>query len=72
MKVYTYSEARKHLSELLNLSLKEEVLIKRKDGNVFSIQPKIKMKKSPFDINGVKTKATLSNILDAVSESREH
>ena len=70
MKVYTYSEARKHLSELLNLSLKEEVIIKRKDGNVFSIKPKKKKNKSPFDIKGVKTKATLSNILDAVSESR--
>ncbi len=71
MKVYTYSEARQNLSEVLNISLKEEVMIKRKDGNVFSIIPKIKNKKSPFDIKGVKTKATTADILNAVRESRE-
>jgi hypothetical protein len=71
MKVYTYSEARKNLSELLNLSLKEEVIIKRKDGNVFSIKPKVIDKKSPFDIKSIKTKATMSDIMDAIRESRE-
>ncbi len=71
MRVYTYSEARQNLSEVLNISLKEEVVIKRKDGNVFSIIPKIKTKKSPFDIKGVKTKATTADILNAVRESRE-
>ena len=71
MKVYTYSEARQNLSEVLNISLKEEVIIKRKDGNVFSIIPKLKTKKSPFDIKGVKTKATTANIMSAIRESRE-
>jgi len=71
MKVYTYSEARQNLSEVLNVSLKEEVIIKRKDGNVFSIIPKLKTKKSPFDVKGVKTKATTADILNAVRESRE-
>ncbi len=71
MKVYTYSEARQNLSEILNISLKEEVMIKRKDGNIFSIVPRIKTKKSPFDIKGVKTKATTADILSAVRESRE-
>jgi len=71
MKVYTYSEARQNLSEVLNISLKEEVMIKRKDGSVFSIIPRLKTKKSPFDIKGIKTKATTTDILNAVRESRE-
>lgn len=71
MKVYTYSEARQNLSEILNISLKEEVMIKRKDGNIFSIIPRLKTKKSPFDIKGIKTKATTPDILNAVRESRE-
>ncbi len=71
MKVYTYSEARQNLSEVLNISLKEEVMIKRKDGNIFSIIPRLKTKKSPFDIKGIKTKATTTDILNAVRESRE-
>ncbi len=71
MKVYTYSEARQNLSEVLNISLKEEVIIKRKDGNIFSIIPKLKTRKSPFDIKGIKTNATTADILNAVRESRE-
>ena len=71
MKVYTYSEARQNLSEVLNISLKEEVMIRRKDGNIFSITPMLKTKKSPFDIKGIKTKATTTDILNAVRESRE-
>jgi len=71
MKIYTYSEARQNLSELLNLALREEVVIKRKDGSIFSIIPKKIFQKSPFDIKGLKTKASLSNILDSISESRE-
>lgn len=72
MQVFTYSEARQNLSEILNISLLEEVIIKRKDGNDFSITPKVKSKKSPFDIRGVETKATTENILDAISESRSN
>jgi len=71
MKVYTYSEARQNLSDVLNISLEEEVLIRRKDGNIFSIIPKLKTKKSPFDIKGIKTKATTKDILGAIRESRE-
>ena len=71
MKIYTYSEARQNLSELLNLALREEVFIKRKDGSIFSIIPKKLFKKSPFDIVGIKTKASLTDILDSIRESRE-
>ncbi len=71
MKVYTYSEARQNLSEILNISLKEEVVIRRKDGNSFSVKRRIEKKKSPFDIEGIKTKASTADILNAVRESRE-
>ncbi len=71
MKVFTYSEARQNLSELLNTAKNEEVEIRRRDGSIFSIVPKIRKRKSPFDIIGIKTEATTEDILDAIKESRE-
>tara|TARA_B100000315_G_scaffold235627_1_gene250727 strand:- start:2823 stop:3038 length:216 start_codon:yes stop_codon:yes gene_type:complete len=70
MKVYTYSQARQNLSELLKIAKKEEVLIRQRDGAIFSVVPK-QLSKSPFDVTGVKTKATTKNILDAIRESRK-
>ena len=57
MKIFTYSEARQNLSKLLQLALNEEVEIRRKDGTVFSLVAK-KPVMSPFDVTGIKTKAT--------------
>lgn len=71
MKVFTYSEARQNLSKLLVLAQREEVEIRRKDGSTFSLRAKRRESKSPFDVPGVNTGATTSNILDAVRESRE-
>ena len=70
MKVYTYSEARQRLADLLNIARREEVGIKRRGGETFSIIFK-KSKKSPFDVPGIQTKATTKDILAAVRESRE-
>lgn len=70
MKVFTYSEARQNLSKLLQLAQKEEIEIRRKDGSVFSLKAKDQKTKSPFNVAGVKTKATTQDILDAVRESR--
>ncbi len=58
MKVFTYSEARQNLSKLLNIAQKEEVEIRRRDGSVFSLISKKEKMKSPFDLRGIKTKAT--------------
>lgn len=69
MKVYTYSEARQRLSEVLNIARTEEVIIKRRGGESFSIIFK-KSPKSPFDVPGIKTRATTKDILDAIKESR--
>ncbi len=70
MKVYTYSEARQRLADVLNIAKTEEVVIKRRGGETFSIIYK-KNTKSPFDVPGTKTKATTKDILAAVRESRE-
>jgi len=70
MKVYTYSEARQRLADVLNIAKNEEVLIKRRGGETFSIIFK-KTKKSPFDVPGIKTRATTKDILAAIRESRE-
>jgi len=70
MKVYTYSEARQRLSDVLNTARSEEVIIKRRGGETFSIIYR-KSKKSPFDVPGIQTKATTNDILAAVRESRE-
>ncbi len=70
MKVYTYSEARQRLADVLNIAKTEEVVIKRRGGETFSIIYK-KNTTSPFDVPGIKTKATTKDILAAVRESRE-
>jgi prevent-host-death family protein len=70
MKVYTYSEARQRLSDVLNNARNEEVVIKRRGGETFLIMFR-KSRKSPFDVPGIQTKATTRDILAAVRESRE-
>ena len=70
MKVYTYSEARQRLADVLNIARTEEVVIKRRGGETFSIIFR-KSTKSPFDVPGIETKATTKDILDAVRASRE-
>ena len=69
MKVYTYSEARQKLSKVLDIARSEEVIIKRRGGETFTLVFK-KSPKSPFDVPGIKTKATTKDIIDAVRESR--
>lgn len=69
MKVYTYSEARQKFSAVLDIAKSEEVIIKRRGGETFKIIF-TKSPGSPFDVPGIKTKATTKDILDAVNESR--
>ncbi len=70
MRVFTYSEARQKLSRVLDLARTEEVIIKRRGGEVFRVVYESPTE-SPFDVPGVKTKATTQDILDAIRESRE-
>ena len=69
MKVYTYSEARRRLAEVLDIAREEQVIIKRRGGETFSVVYRSKPE-SPFDVPGVDTKATTRDILGAVRESR--
>lgn len=71
MRVFTYSEARQNLAKLLNLAKKEEVRIRRRDGSLFMLRAQTDSGGSPFDVRGVRTKASTRDILDAVRESRE-
>ncbi len=69
MKVYTYSQARQNLADVLNQSKAETVLIRRRGGDSFAIVPKPR-EGSPFDVPGVKTSATTDDILNVVRECR--
>ncbi|MBW1702017.1 MAG: type II toxin-antitoxin system prevent-host-death family antitoxin [Deltaproteobacteria bacterium] len=69
MKVFTYSEARQKFSKVLDIARSEEVIIKRRRGETFALVFK-KSPKSPFDVPGIKTRATTKDIIDAVRESR--
>ena len=69
MKVYTYSEARQKLSKVLDLARREDVIIKKRGGEIFAIVYK-QPSNSPFDIKGVTTKAKTRDIMEAVKTSR--
>jgi len=71
MKVYTYSQARNKLADILEESKNEEVIIRRRKGDMFSIVPKNPRRRSPFDIPGLSTGVTKEEILEAIQESRE-
>jgi len=71
MKVYTYPQAKEHLEELLDLARREEVLIHLTEGETYSVTLKKNRNKSPLDVRGIRTKATTTDILEAIRESRE-
>ncbi|MCD6289553.1 MAG: type II toxin-antitoxin system prevent-host-death family antitoxin [Anaerolineae bacterium] len=71
MKVYTYSEARQKLAELLERAVEEgEVKIRRKDGWVFVITPE-RREGSPLDVEGIDLGLTAEEILEYVREGRK-
>ncbi len=72
MKIYTYSEAQKQLPKVLEAARKEEVLIKKRNGETFRVTRELPASaaKSPFDVPGIRTRATTGDILRAVRESR--
>ncbi len=60
-----------NLSRLLNFVQPQEIEIRRRDGGVFTLKAKKEKRKPPFDVPGIKTKATTEDITDAVRESRD-
>lgn len=69
MRIFTYTEARKRLAELLDIALTEEVIIRRRSGEMFLLVSK-KNEISAFDVPGIKTRATTEDILNAIRDSR--
>ena len=71
MKTYTYSQARERLADILEESKKEEVVIRRRKGDMFSIVPKAPITRSQFDVAGLNKKISRKDLLAAIRESRE-
>lgn len=71
MDVYTYSEARQKLAEVLQQAESTgKVLIRRKDGRTFALIPQ-KSLSSPLDVPSVKAKISTEEIVDIVRQGRE-
>lgn len=71
MRVCTFSNARQHLSSVLNeAQLPGTAYITRKDGSRFTIMPD-NPQRSPLDVPGVQTDITREDIIKAIRESRE-
>ena len=72
MRAFTYSEARQNLASLLDIAQRDgAVVIRRKDGTSFVLQPEVR-EGSPFDIEPVKVDVTADEIVRIVREGREH
>jgi hypothetical protein len=75
MRIYNYSEARQNFTSVLNASLKEEVVIRRRDGSRFKIVPMDagkKNEKSPLEgIKGINANVTTSELIEIIREGRE-
>jgi antitoxin Phd len=70
MTVYTYSEARQKFASLLEKASAEgEVLIRRKDGQLFSMKPK-KSRKSPLSVKGIRPFISTKELVEVIHEQR--
>lgn len=71
MRVYTYSEARQNLADLLDQAGEEgEVRIRRRDGSEYVLRPR-RRGGSPLDVSSVNTEVSAEEIVSAVREGRE-
>jgi prevent-host-death family protein len=70
MKVYSYSEARQQLAELLNrVSREGEVEIRRRDGDTFVVRSTTR-RGSPLDVPAIDSGLTRTEVVGLVRESR--
>ncbi len=70
MKLYTFSDARQRFSSVLDVAKKEgKVLIRRRDGSLFSLKPE-DSEKSPLDVDGVNSLVSTSDIVEILREER--
>lgn len=70
MRVYTYSETRQKLASLLDAAQREgAVLIRRRDGRSFLLQPEPSVS-SPMDVEAVDLGVATDEIVALVREGR--
>ena len=70
MDVYTYSEARQHLSRLLDEAESTgKVIIRRKDGRRYAVVPELSPV-SPLDVPTVETSITVKEVVKLVRRQR--
>jgi hypothetical protein len=71
MTVYTFSEARQKFAALLERARREgAVRVKRRDGQVFLIQPE-RSRRSPLDVAGIDSDVSGEEIVEIVREMRQ-
>lgn len=71
MRIYTFSEARRKLTFLLDKARFEgEVRIRRKDGSVYAIR-RVTYEGSPLEVEGVQSSLTADEIVEYVREGSE-
>ena len=71
MTIYTFSEARQKFASILEKARREgKVLIKRKDGSLFAIQP-VSKEESPLNVKGIDLGLSAAEIVDIIREIRE-
>lgn len=71
MRIYTYSEARQKLSNVLEQAENTgKVLIRRKDGRTFALTPET-IAASPLDVPSIKADVTTKEIVGIIREGRE-
>ncbi len=72
MKIYSYSKAREKLASILEESKIEEVVIRRRKGDMYAIVPQSdRPRRSPFDVPGLNKGITKQEIIKAIRDSRE-
>jgi hypothetical protein len=70
MRVYTYSEARQRLADVLNRArLEGQARIRRRDGQLFDVKP-VAAPGSPLDVPAVGPGLSRTEIVELVRESR--
>ncbi len=71
MTVYTYSQARQRLSDVLNEAERDgSVRIRRRDGREFELVP-VERSDSPLDVEGAGLDLSAEEIVSAIRETRE-
>ena len=70
MEVYTYSEARQKLAQVLEqVETSGKVLIRRKDGRTFALVPE-KNISSPLNVPSIKADISTQEIVELIREGR--